>query len=191
VIMPGRRLRTDPPPGCGTWSRSGMPPAPIPAAGSPQRDATPTTPWLTTEEAGPACASSCTLSGYTDGMTTAPALTRAYIYGRQSQGSDASIDQQLEAGRDRADAEGWQVASEFRDGVSASRHSTRQRDDWPKLLAGVEAGHADVIWLWESSRGDRDLPRWALLLSSCRKAGVKLCIETHGGRVYDMKVPRE
>ncbi|HEV3293723.1 MAG TPA: recombinase family protein [Streptosporangiaceae bacterium] len=118
-------------------------------------------------------------------------LTRAYIYGRQSQDSDASIDQQLKAGRTRAGAEGWQLAGEFHDGVSASRHSTRRRDHWPKLLAGVEAGQADVVWLWESSRGDRTLSSWAALLESCRDHGVKLCIETHAGRLYDMTVPRE
>jgi DNA invertase Pin-like site-specific DNA recombinase len=124
-------------------------------------------------------------------MSEGPALTRAYLYGRQSEANDASIDQQLASGRARAGTEGWQVASEFRDGVSASRHSTRQRDDWPRLLAGVEAGQADVIWLWESSRGDRTLSSWAVLLECCRDRGVRLCIETHGGRLYDMAVPRE
>jgi hypothetical protein len=56
VITPARQLRTGPPPGCATWSRSGMPPAPIPAAGGPQRTATLTTRCLTTEGAEPACA---------------------------------------------------------------------------------------------------------------------------------------
>ncbi|MGN6172007.1 MAG: recombinase family protein, partial [Streptosporangiaceae bacterium] len=85
--------------------------------------------------------------------TSAPAPARAYISGRQSQASDRSISEQVESGRDRAKTEGWQVATPpFKDGVSASRHSTRRRDDWPKLLAGVDAGQADVIWLWESSR---------------------------------------
>lgn len=73
VIMPGRRLRTGPPPGCGTWSRSGMPPAPIPAADSLQRDATPTTPWLTTEEAGPVCA----ISRHCAGVTMTPSSLQA------------------------------------------------------------------------------------------------------------------
>jgi site-specific DNA recombinase len=89
-------------------------------------------------------------------MVATPALTRAYLYGRQSQASDRSINEQLESGRERVKAEGWHLAADpFRDKVSASRRSTRQRDDWPKLVAGVEAGQAGVVWLWESSRGDR------------------------------------
>lgn len=117
--------------------------------------------------------------------------TRTVIYGRQSQSSDASIEQQIDAGRERAEREGWAVAGTYRDGVSASRHTNRTRDDWPKLVAAVEAGQVDMIWLWESSRGDRELETWARLLRVTREHGTLFCIETHGGRTYDMAVPRE
>jgi DNA invertase Pin-like site-specific DNA recombinase len=123
-------------------------------------------------------------------MTATPTLTRAYLYGRQSQASDRSINEQLESGRERASTEGWQVAAEFLDRVSASRHSTKQRDDWPKLVAGVEADHADVVWLWESSRGDRKAWEWLRFLETCRDRGVLIYIETDR-RLYDMAVRRD
>ena len=90
-----------------------------------------------------------------------PATTAAAgIYGRQSQKNDRSIDEQLGLGRDRAAAEGWTVHEIYKDGVSASRHATRKRGDWPKLLAAIDAGQVQVLWLWESSRGDRTLSSW-------------------------------
>ena len=87
-------------------------------------------------------------------MSDTRALTRAYLYGRQSQASDRSINEQLESGRDRAETESWQVAAEFSDRVSASRHSAKARDDWPKLVTGVETDldPRDVVWLFVFSR---------------------------------------
>jgi site-specific DNA recombinase len=124
-------------------------------------------------------------------MVARPALTRAYLYGRQSQASDRSINEQLESGRERAKTEGWHLAAEpFRDRVSASRRSTKQRDDWPKLVAGVEAGQAGVVWLWESSRGDRKAWEWLRFLETCRDRGVRIYIETDR-RLYDMSVRRD
>lgn len=120
-----------------------------------------------------------------------PATTAAAgIYGRQSQKNDRSIDEQLGLGRDRAAAEGWTVHEIYKDGVSASRHATRKRGDWPKLLAAIDAGQVQVLWLWESSRGDRTLSSWALLLESCREHGCLIYVETHG-RAYDMARARE
>ena len=103
---------------------------------------------------------------------------------------DRSIDEQLRLGRERAAAEDWQVHGIYKDGVSASRHATSKRDDWPKLLAVIAAGQARRLWLWESSRGDRTLSSWALLLESCRDHGCLIYVETHG-RLYDMGRARE
>jgi DNA invertase Pin-like site-specific DNA recombinase len=116
----------------------------------------------------------------------------ALLYGRQSQDKDRSIAEQLDIGRDRADAEGWQVTGTYQDGVSASRHAAKKRDDWPKVLARIDAGHdrRRVLWLWESSRGDRKLSAWAAMLESCRDRDVLIYVETHR-RLYDMAVARE
>ena len=112
------------------------------------------------------------------------------IYGRQSMGKDTSITEQLDLGRDRADTEGWTVHAVYDDPVSASRHTRKTRKDWPLLLADINAGRAGVLWLWESSRGDRKLSTWARLLEDCREHGVRIYVETHG-RLYDMANARD
>ena len=119
-----------------------------------------------------------------------PASTPAVVYGRQSQHNDKSIEQQLTIGRSRADSEGWDLRHAYSDGVSASRHATKTRDDWPRLLADVDNGHVRVVWLWESSRGDRRPSTWLAFLDSCRDRGVKIYVETDH-RCYDMDVPRD
>ena len=116
--------------------------------------------------------------------------TGALAYGRQSMGNDRSIDEQIEAGRKRAEAEGWDLLATYSDKVSASRYSTKVRDDWAKLLAALERPDAQVLWLWESSRGDRRLSSWAAMLETCREHKVGIYVETHA-RLYDMANGRE
>ncbi len=121
---------------------------------------------------------------------TLAAPLAAVIYGRQSQDNDRSIKDQLTLGDARVAAEGWQTTGRYCDGVSASRYVNKERDDWLKVLAAVESGKPDVLWLWESSRGDRTLSTWAALLESCRDHGVRIYVETHG-RLYDMANARD
>lgn len=123
------------------------------------------------------------------GMMQAPPGA-AVTYGRQSQHNDRSIEEQLDLGRARAADEGWLLLGEFHDGVSASRHTTKQRDDWPKVLALIAAGKVRVLWLWEPSRGDRKLSEWAKLLEDCADQGTRIYIETHH-RLYDLTQPRD
>ena len=112
------------------------------------------------------------------------------IYGQQSLGKDSSITEQLDLGRKRAEAEGWTVHDVYSDGVSASRHGRKTRTDWAKLHADVTADRVNVIWLWESSRGDRRASTWLTLLEDCREHRVRIYVETHG-RLYDMANPRD
>lgn len=117
---------------------------------------------------------------------------RAGIYGRQSAGSAKSIDDQLaECTRD-AEQQQMTVTAVFTDGVSASRFraSYRARGGWEKVLAAVAGGDLDVLVLWESSRGDRDLATWAGLLSLCRQRGVRIRVTSHD-RTYDMGHARD
>ena len=114
----------------------------------------------------------------------------ADIYARQSQGNAASIEQQLEAGHKRAATEGWTVAATYTDTESASRHAAKDRENWPQLRADITTGRAQVIWLWESSRGDRRASTWLAMLEDCRAAEVRIYVETHG-RLYDMANPRD
>jgi DNA invertase Pin-like site-specific DNA recombinase len=117
-------------------------------------------------------------------------LLGALTYGRQSLGKDKSIAEQLEAGGKRCAAEGWPHLGEYSDRVSASRYATRARDDWAKLLRHLERPDVGVLWLWESSRGDRTLSSWAAMLETCRDRKVRIYVETHG-RLYDMANARD
>lgn len=118
----------------------------------------------------------------------------AFVYGRQSEANDRSIDEQLKIGQQRCDDEGWDidVSRIYSDKVSASRHGHKARDDWPKLLKAVndQARPGDIIWLWESSRGDRKASAWLVFLETCQERGILIYIENHG-RSYDMRVPRD
>lgn len=114
----------------------------------------------------------------------------AVIYGRQSQGNDRSISEQLAIGHERADTEGWHVDGVFSDEVSASRHGHKAREGWPKLIERLESGQVHVLWLWEASRGDRRASTWALMLEICQDYNVKIYIETHE-RLYDPNRARD
>jgi hypothetical protein len=48
----------------------------------------------------------------------------------------------------------------------------------------------DVVVLWESSRGGRELEEWAAFLNACRRTGTGIYITTHG-RLYDMANGRD
>ena len=112
------------------------------------------------------------------------------IYARQSVGNAASIAEQLDLGRKRAATEGWPVHATYSDPISASRYAHKLREDWPKLVADVQAGRVRIIWLWESSRGERRASAWLALLEDCRDHGCRIYVETHG-RLYDMANPRD
>jgi DNA invertase Pin-like site-specific DNA recombinase len=105
-------------------------------------------------------------------------------------GNDKSIEEQLELGVKRCAAEGWAHRGQYSDRVSASRYARKNRDEWAQLLARLADPDVSVLWLWESSRGDRKLSSWAGMLETCRDNRVKIHVETHG-RLYDMANARD
>lgn len=131
-------------------------------------------------------------------MTTATAtrpaaalgVRRAVLYGRQSHGKDKSIGEQLDLGAARAACEGWAVARRYQDKVSASRHAGAIRPEWLLLIDDVVQGRVDLIWLWETARGDRRAASWLLLLEACQEHNVTLYIETDR-REYDLNRRRD
>jgi site-specific DNA recombinase len=115
----------------------------------------------------------------------------AVMYARQSQNNDRSIKEQLDAGHARVAAEGWQqLGRDYSDGTSASTYAGKERDDWPEVLEVIRTGKPGVLWLWESSRGDRKLSTWAALLEDCRDHGTRIYVETHE-RLYNMANGRD
>lgn len=102
-----------------------------------------------------------------------------------------SINEQNKANQDECDQHGWTVTERYEDpGLSASRFATKARPEYRRLLADIQAGKLDVVVLWESSRGDRELAGWAQFLNACRENRTRIYITTHG-RLYDMDNGRD
>lgn len=80
----------------------------------------------------------------------------------------------------------------YSDATSASRYSKRPRDDWPVLIEDLRTGRfgADVLVLWESSRGSRKVGEWVELLDLCAEHGARIAVTEHH-RIYDPAVPRD
>lgn len=78
------------------------------------------------------------------------------------------------------------VGEPYREVASASRFAKRQRDEFPRLLADLEAGRfgADVLVMWEGSRGSRRVSEWVTLIEACEDAAVHIAI-TEDERIYN------
>ena len=98
-----------------------------------------------------------------------------------------SLDEQ-HTDNERAAAEhGWTLGSAYRDeSVSASRYSHKARGGFAALVADLESGRfgADVLVIWESSRGSRRVSEWVELIELCEKRAVSIYVTTHH-RLYD------
>jgi len=102
-----------------------------------------------------------------------------------------SIEEQNKANSAECERQGWQITARYADpGLSASRFATKDRPEYKRLLADVEAGKLDVVVLWESSRGGRELAAWAQFLNACRENRTGIYITTHG-RLYDVANGRD
>lgn len=77
-----------------------------------------------------------------------------------------------------AEERGWVLDEEsYRDAsVSASRYSRKSRDDFARLIADLEADRfgAQVLMIWESSRGSRRVGEWVNLLELCERRSVSI-----------------
>jgi DNA invertase Pin-like site-specific DNA recombinase len=101
-------------------------------------------------------------------------------------GSAQSIKEQSRLFFARAAAEGWEVGGWFEDKVSASSYGRKKgivRDAWPEVRANL----TEILWLNESSRGDRELSQWAAFLEQCRDGGARVWVEQHE-RLFDLRI---
>ena len=87
-----------------------------------------------------------------------------------------------------AGEQGWALdESSYRDeSVSASRYSRKTRDGFDALIEDLEGDRfgAQVLLIWESSRGSRRVGEWVNLLDLCEQRSVSIFVTTHG-RCYD------
>lgn len=106
---------------------------------------------------------------------------------------DQEAGRQNEGNRATAARNGWQLA-EYEEALSASRFAGRaggaNRKEYRRLLADVRAGQIDVLILWESSRGDRQLTGWSTLLDAYREHGVLIHV-TSEDYTYDVSKARD
>ena len=117
-------------------------------------------------------------------------VLRAGVYGRESKGKTASVEDQLDRGAEACDDNGWALAGRWRDGVGASAKSRGTRKGWPEVRAAIEARDIDILVLWEGSRGARDMSAWVDLLDACRDHGVKVYIVSDE-RLFDPRKARD
>lgn len=104
-----------------------------------------------------------------------------------------SIDDQGRDNQLAADEQDWSLGVPYvDDGRSASRYARRRRDDFDRLVADLQTGPsgresafgADILMLWESSRGSRQVGEWVSFIELCEQKRVRIWVTTHE-RLYD------
>lgn len=122
-------------------------------------------------------------------MTAKPLVAREYLrVSRDSAGDGRSLDQQHEANAAAFAERGWQAHPKpYRDrGLSASSYARAKRAGFKQLITDLENDEfdADVLAIWEASRGSRRVGEWVDLIDLCRRRGVTIWV-TADRQVYD------
>jgi site-specific DNA recombinase len=114
------------------------------------------------------------------------------FYGRKStEDGGQSVASQEDVWRSDCEDEGLQLGRIFADpGLSASRFAEKPRPDYDALVAHIRAGNCQVLSMWATTRGSRDLAGWATLLDLCRKKGTLIRVISHK-RTYDVRLRRD
>jgi DNA invertase Pin-like site-specific DNA recombinase len=123
-----------------------------------------------------------------------PERVRAREYRRLSdKKGGTSIEDQGDDNAAAAEDQDWDLGIPYiDDGRSASRYARGRRGDFDQLVKDLQSGPtgprsdfgADVLMLWESSRGSRRVGEWVTFIELCEDKGVKIWVTTHE-RLYD------
>lgn len=107
-------------------------------------------------------------------------------------GRERSPEEQRADNQRAANRHGWTLGAPYRDIGSASRYARKAREDFARLMADLESGRfgADVLILWESSRGSRKVSEWCALIEACQAANVQIYV-TSSSHLYDCANPRD
>jgi DNA invertase Pin-like site-specific DNA recombinase len=80
----------------------------------------------------------------------------------------------------------WRDAGSYTDNArSASRHATKEREDFERLTEDIVAGKGDVLVVWEISRKERDLAVYVKIRDLCMAEGLNFWMV--GGNLYDLR----
>jgi site-specific DNA recombinase len=134
---------------------------------------------------------------YSSGTAGDPRQRTGREYLRNSKLKQASVDEQHEDNLTKAQERGVALGTPYalveKDG-SASRYAQQDREGFQRLLHDL-ANHKqyfreDELWLWESSRGSRQVGEWSYLLDLCEQARKDVWVTSHN-RLYNPRVPRD
>jgi site-specific DNA recombinase len=81
---------------------------------------------------------------------------------------------------------GWTDADSFTDNDrSASRHATKERKHFDRLIETIRSGKGDVLVIWEISRKEHDLAVYVKIRDMCTEVGLYFWLV--GGVLYDLR----
>lgn len=112
---------------------------------------------------------------------------------RDTSGRERSPEEQHEDIAADAAARGWDlVTPAYLDTSSASRFARKARKGFDQLITDLQEDRfgADMLVLWESSRGSRKVSEWLTLIELCEERRVKIHVHLHH-RTYDSTNPRD
>ncbi|GAA1925526.1 hypothetical protein GCM10009837_58610 [Streptomyces durmitorensis] len=111
-------------------------------------------------------------------------IGREYL--RVSARGERSITEQHDDNSRASAGEGVTLGVPYSDQGSASPYAKHARGDFDRLIADLRSDQfkAQILWLWESSRGSRRVGEWATLLDLCEDYGVLIHVTSHE-RTYD------
>lgn len=123
--------------------------------------------------------------------TFAALVAREYLRVSLDRRGGASVKRQHADNSEAADRNGWRLGEPYDDNDRrASRYSDNAREDFTRLVEDLEAGRfgAQILILWESSRGSRKVWEWVRLIDACEAAAVQIFVTSHRdgrGVLYD------
>lgn len=114
------------------------------------------------------------------------------FYGRKStEDGGRSVASQEDVWRSDCETNGFKEGRVFADpGLSASRFAKKARADYDTLVAHIQSGQCQMLTLWATARGSRDLAGWAGLLDLCRAQGTLIRVISHD-HTYDVRNRRD
>jgi len=116
-------------------------------------------------------------------------LVSALTYERASQDKKEqgkSVTDQRKLNLAEISRHAWRHAKSFWDNDrSASRHATKARPDFEKLMDRIRTGTDDVLVVWEISRRERDLAVYVQIRDLCHEVGLYFWLV--GGQLFDLR----
>lgn len=129
----------------------------------------------------------------TEAISAGQLLAREYArVSRDKSGREKSIDEQHDANTAAVERQGWTMGDPYSDVGSASPWARKARGDFDQLVADLEADRfgAQILVLFASDRGSREVGEWSRLLKLLDVRAVQVFVTTHD-RLYNPRIRRD